>query len=330
MRLPWGRLSDIGDLFLRSREIEILGSLSFEERCCAIPEQLFDENTKVTLVEITDPPDGFPNYEQEINIKTDQNRERLEAGDVLYEKIQAGLLATEDDLLDMLEGLTTNHQSESVVILDLTSLPKRFFCFILKRLLLIDTFSDVIVTYTEPLGYTGEHLAEDPMTCDHLPGFSAPLPPKGDTLVISVGYESLSIRSLMEVYADRKKAIKLILAFPSLGRSTKRQWATIREMGVEPQEVQGNIESIASWDAEEVYRKLEQWHGDADGLALAPFGPKTHSLGMALFALKHDAGLFYTQPKVYHPDYSFGEGESWAYVVKWKGVPCYERYSTHL
>jgi hypothetical protein len=86
-----------------------------------------------------------------------------------------------------------------------------------------------------------------------------------------------------------------------------------------------NLEVISAWDTEQVYRTLELWEQDTEGLALAPFGPKPHSLGMALFAIRHDSGLYYTQPKSYNPNYSKGQGDSWAYVVKWDGVPCFDR-----
>lgn len=242
MRLPWGEIEPIKNLFLKDRNLEVFGCLSFEERCCAVPERLFKgSSTRIYLLEITDPSDAFPNFEKEISKKIDENRKRLKIGNIGYETKEFELLATEDELLDALEMWVRSHKSDAVVVLDITALPKRFFCFILKRLLMLDTFSDVVVTYTYPAknGYTTDHLAEDPMTCDHLPGFSAPLPPKGDTLVVSIGYESLSIRSLLEIYNDRKKAIKIILPFPPNGKSTHRLWQTVREIGVEPQEIPG-------------------------------------------------------------------------------------------
>jgi hypothetical protein len=75
-----------------------------------------------------------------------------------------------------------------------------------------------------------------------------------------------------------------------------------------------------------VFLTLDKIAKDSSGLMLAPFGPKPHSLGMILFALKHDRALIYSQPKSYNPDFSQGIGETWAYVVKWDGVPCYQRF----
>ena len=41
-------------------------------------------------------------------------------------------------------------------------------------------------------------------------------------------------------------------------------------------------------------------------LVIAPFGVKTHTLGMALFAIEHNCGMYYTQPKSYNPAYTEG------------------------
>lgn len=333
MRLSSGTLNAISAVFLRE-DFTILGCLSFEERCCSVAEKLFSPNCiGVKLLEVRDPVDAFPDYSAEASRNIEQNRQRLFKNGVNFESSVSELLTTEDKLLDILadyqKKLTT-----STIVLDITSLPKRYFCFFIRRMLIKDWFRNVVVTYTRPgpNGYTHEHLAEDPMTCDYIPGYAAPLPPRGDTLVMSVGFESLSIRSLLEVYGDKKKGIKIILSFPPDGDYTKRVWNTLRQVtsGSTLDINRDNLEVIAAWDAEQVYRTLELWEQDTEGLALAPFGPKPHTLGMALFAVKHDSGLYYTQPKSYNPSYSKGIGESWAYVVKWDGIPCFNRLARQL
>lgn len=329
MRLPWGRLDDIARLFLRELDYIILGCLSFEERCCAAPEALAGARCVQTeLLEIYDPPNAFPNYAIETKDKIEANRHRLVEVGVPFASSEMELLATADQLLDVLATKISVGRARTIV-LDMTSLPKRYFCFLLKRLLRFESFENVIVTYAQPAsnGYTTQRLAEDPMTCDHLPGFAAPLPPQGGTLVVSVGFESLSIRSLLEIYHDKKKDVRIVLSFPSDLGSIRREWATLREMISETsyEIARDNIEVIAAWDTEEVYQVLQQWADASDGLTLAPFGPKPHSLGMALFATKYDCGLYYTQPKSYNPDYSRGRGAIWAYVAKWNGIACFDR-----
>jgi hypothetical protein len=48
-------------------------------------------------------------------------------------------------------------------------------------------------------------------------------------------------------------------------------------------------------------------------------------MAMALFAAYSGSGMLYTQPKAYNPDYCRGIGETWAYVLKWQGIPCHAR-----
>jgi hypothetical protein len=167
------------------------------------------------------------------------------------------------------------------------------------------------------------------MSCDHLPGFAPPYrhPPGELTLAISIGFEPLNIRAVLETY--REKHMKLILPFPPNGEATRRVWTTLRNLanGDSTGVSSDSIDVVATWDAECVYNVLQHWVSSADGLNLAPFGPKPHSLGMFLFATERDCGMFYTQPKAYNPNYTKGAGKTWAYVIKWEGVPCYARQS---
>jgi hypothetical protein len=329
MRLPWGPFSDIRKLFLHGAHFYFVGCLSFEERCCGVPLLLSRmDSGPLKFVQVVDPADAFPNYLDEAEQKTLGNQTRLENAGVKLEKVRSPLLGSEDEILDTWRTISAGSQEDTLII-DITAFPKRYFCLILKRVMLHSTFKNVIVTYTMPgtNGYTNLHLAEDPMACDHIPGFAPPLPPRGDTLVLSVGFESLSISSLLEVYRDRKRGAKVLIAFPPNGAAIKRSWNTLmsltrgRAHGID----KSMIAVVATWDVEAVYKTLCHWDSDSNGLSLAPFGPKPHSMAMALFALKHDCGLYYSQPRSYNPNYSRGIGETWAYVVKWGGVQCYER-----
>lgn len=325
MRLPVVTLGKLIGSVLNRRDFALLSCISFEERSCIVPLRTqIPECRFVQLVEITDPGDAFPDRSIEIKQKTNYHRSLLDI--IRTSDLQANLLASEDDLLDIAKMFLDKAAGISTVVLDISSFPKRYFCFLTKRLLMADV-QNVILTYTEPGvdGYSADHLAEDPMTCDHLPGFGGPLPPKGSTLVVSVGFESLNIKPLVEMYGGEKKQTKLVLAFPPDGENTRRQWNTLRQMVTDPQEVRGNLEVVASWDAELLFKTLVRWNQDADGITLAPFGPKPHTLGMALFAIRYDSGLYYTQPKSYNPDYTTGSGETWAYIAKWNGVTCLER-----
>ncbi len=58
------------------------------------------------------------------------------------------------------------------------------------------------------------------------------------------------------------------------------------------------------WDTFERIVSLTQ--KAAKPAIFAPFGPKTASVAMCLYATVMDAEVFYTQPEVYHPEYSSG------------------------
>jgi hypothetical protein len=350
MRIPWGKLEQIVAGF--TGEGAVLGCLSFENRCIAVPCAMNDMGCVLRgtlMVKIVDPKDAFPDYGSEAEERIQANRRILDSAGVRYDLTQQDLLGTEDDMLSVLNSFPLVTQCETV-FLDISSFPKRWFCFFLRRLMGSRRVANVIVTYTEVgnLGYPDMHLAEDPMPCDHLPGFSGPLPPSGDQLVVSVGFETLNVSSLVKVYRDHTRDVRFVLAFPSGPHTNRRQWATLREVssigGVRCPPIR-SVELIALWDVEQVYRTLENWRRqrlarqnvqksrrsrsgstpDGNALALAPFGPKTHTLAMALFAMKNRCGMYYTQPKSYNPKYSVDSGVTWAYVVKWRGVPCFDR-----
>lgn len=330
MRLPWGTIDRIAIPFLTA-EYLLISAVSFEDRCCHVPLLLGPDAKAIALLQINDPDDAFPNYSDEIQDRTKKNKNKLEARNIKSEPQICKLLDPEERMLQILE----KYQSvAATVVLDITSLPKRFFCFILKRLLLMDEFRNVIVTYTQggPSGYSQDHLAEDAMSPDYLPGYAPPLLTKSNTVVVGVGFESLGLRALLDQYSEGNIP-KMLLAFSSDFDAMSRQWDTIRQVLADDGKERDrpkkfDLEVVAAWDAERVYRVLKYWYEEESrGLLLAPFGPKPHSLGMALFALHNECGMSYTQPKSYNPNYTKGSGTCWGYVVKWEGISCYDRRS---
>jgi hypothetical protein len=335
MRLPWGPFEDILRVWVGSTDIAILGCLSPEERCLSVPLLASRYQSRwMYLLDIRDPPDAFPDHSQEAARKVAVHHDELRTAGVDFQQITTQLLATEDELLELISA-SNQIREATCVVLDITAMPKRYWCFFLKRLLRSE-FERVLVTYAHA-GVDGyprepEPLAEDVMTPDHLPGFAGSFPQHGNTLVVSVGLELLSLRSLLDVYSGPAKLVRLLMAFPSDPLVVRRGWGTVRRIvGMEVTQLnRRHIAVAAPWDSEHVFRVLDTWDRDADGLALAPFGPKPHTLGMALFAIQRDVGMFYTQPKSYNPDYSRGRGSVWGYVVKWDGVACYDRPSVVL
>jgi hypothetical protein len=174
MRLPWGTIDRIAIRFLTA-EYLLISAVSFEDRCCHVPLLLGLDAKAIALLQIDDPDDAFPNYSDEIKDRTDKNKSKLEKRGIKSVPQICKLLDPEERMLQILEKYRS---AATTVVLDITSLPKRFFCFILKRLLLMDEFRNVIVTYTQggPSGYSQDHLAEVHRRSQSLTGRARQIP----------------------------------------------------------------------------------------------------------------------------------------------------------
>lgn len=311
----------------------VLGCLSSEDRCCKVPtvchQELDDHHVKTYLLQVIDPPNAFPDYSVQTANKISEIRERLEADYVRYVMLPTlDLKATEDDLEESLQDFQTKVEELNIdtIVFDISAFPKRYFCFLLLRLLESPFPTNLIVTYTQADSYLREpqHLASDLDPCSNLPGFADPLVRPDRTIVISIGFEQLNLAALIDSFAEDVRRTKILLSFPPDGIFSRRQWAVIRHI-MGDSNISHMTEIVPALDVERVCTRLYNWLDESSGLIFAPFGPKPHTLAFALCAIQHDFGLYYTQPKAYHPDYSSGMGPSWAYVVKWDGYPCYFR-----
>jgi len=141
-----------------------------------------------------------------------------------------------------------------------------------------------------------------------------------ETLVVAVGFESLGLPQLLSEYRDRNYEIIVLLPFPPGQPYSRRIWETLQRLGVE---VSGQkikrVNAIDALGTQLLLLEILQTSNPRKPPALAPYGPKPVSLGMCLYAIQADSPVFYTQPRVYHPDYTIGIGESWGYYLKLKG-----------
>jgi hypothetical protein len=329
VRLPSASIDTFRSL-LAPQSVRVLGALSFEDRCLAVPEWVSDTCSyagELMLLQINDPEEAFPNYRELASRKIRANAEMLERRGIPFRAEPVPLLAPEDKLLEIFTGFRASFR-EKVMILDITSLPKRFFCFLLMKLLDDPDFNDIIVTYTQTAsaGYTQGHLAEDAMSPSYLPGFARAIGARDQTVTISIGFEVLGLARLLDDLRSKNQP-NIILSFPCEPGSMRRQWNALREIASHKRlaSAQDRLAVVSPWDAEELYVTLDRWKKRDGDLALAPFGPKPHSLGMTLFALKERCPMWYTQPRSYNPDYSTGRGTTIAYWVKHTGCVCYNR-----
>lgn len=330
MRLPSGDFSHYANLIGERGDFAFYGCLSFEQRCIAglrsVVKSLPMAISEAVMLRMVPPDDAFPNRRSAIENQTNKNGAVLRRDHILYNEQPLELLASEDILIDVARSMTNSKR----VILDITSLPKRYFCFLLKRLMVSDNVRDALILYTSVGvdGYASDHLAEDPLPAEYLPGFASGLEANSATLVFGTGFEALNVRSIFELH-QYQHIVKIVMSYPPNGGAIRRQINTLRVLFGDTEKLDNvEIRMIASWDTEQVYNLLSGWSVGERILSFAPYGPKPHTLAMALHAIKHGRSMYYTQPKSYNPFYTKGIGSTRAYLVKFDGIACYDRNVT--
>ena len=124
-------------------------------------------------------------------------------------------------------------------------------------------------------------------------------------LVIGVGFQALGLHEHLK--GESGLPIKLLLPFPAPPRAFMRSWELRRQLARYEASENSDVFRAGAGDTSDTFDRLVSPTRSAQSrCALAPFGPKPMSLGMCIFAVLADCEVFYTQPSVYHPDYSLG------------------------
>ncbi|MEQ8509266.1 MAG: hypothetical protein RIB43_09710 [Rhodospirillaceae bacterium] len=236
------------------------------------------------------------------------------------------LLCSTEDILGRLESIIT--KCDGNVILDISCFPKRFFFPILRRLFHSDKIHNLLVCCGVPLAY-GDDLSEDPTPWDALPTYGQLSYPDKviETVFLGVGYLPLGFS---EVFKTELKNLK-VYPFLPVPPFSNRNWQFVNSIQSDIGE--GALEEPIRVDSRNVseafdYLVARSQNGASPSL-VAPFGPKTLSLAMALFSLCSGAPAYYTQPKVYSPNYSSGVAledgapSIWTYAIKINGQKVY-------
>lgn len=195
------------------------------------------------------------------------------------------------------------------LVIDISVMPKRFFFPVVKTALKTAGVRNLIVTYTVPRSYSDEPLAEDPSPWNVLPMFMNrdPEPSGVRLLLVGVGHEPLGLPRLLESDEFRGMSVRMLLPFPSSPAGVRKNWDFIRRC--EGITGRGLVEPVRTdaYNLGEVFDRLKALTDQGRLYSyLAPFGPKTMSLGMCIFGAIYDMPAFYTQPRFYHPEYSTG------------------------
>ncbi len=202
------------------------------------------------------------------------------------------------------------------LIVDITSMPKRWFFALVQAALDNPAIEDLLVTYTAGVGYA-DTLAENMSPLRTLPGFYAEDGRTDhDVVVVGIGFEPSGLPGFLQ---DQKcRSMRLIFPFPPGPPGHRRNWLFVRDI---ERLTQGELDDmgrvhIHMYDVPQVFDALGEMSDDARAtMALAPYGPKTVSLAMCLFALsarragRPDVPVFYAQPLRYADDYTKGAAE---------------------
>ncbi len=329
---PWGMIRWLMG-HLPGRRWDFVGCLGTEERSITAWEELLNLGmvNRYRFWQVNDRPSRHSTKATE-KLRNNASRLVLRGGSLSH-LTTFDLFCRHSEIVAATDAIL-NDRPLSLVI-DISVFPKRFFFPILKRILSAagrTGIADIIVTYTIPESYPrGESLAEnfsDDWT--HLPLFGAQSgASQVKQLVVGVGFQALGLHSYLKGAPGLE--LKMLVPFPAPPAAFMRSWDLLRqiEQGGAP-ELFTRYRAGARDPSDTFDRLVTLKNSSNKGIALAPFGPKPMSLGMCVFACLTDSEVFYTQPSVYHPDYTIGvarrEGvpEVYAYAIRIGGRNLYE------
>lgn len=215
--------------------------------------------------------------------------------------------------LDLLTSITALDQlcdaASGSVVLDITSLPKRFFFYLLKQFATNRRVRDLLVTYTVPKGYPEGALAGDYDDWQALPSFR-PADPDAEKqaqtrLIVNIGFLPNGLVAHLGGPADERK-IDLLIPFPAPAETVRRIWKAVWALR-RPTDIRIREVRVAANDLSEAFDVILSLVPEGTNLvSFAPFGPKPISAAMCLYATLTGCPVYYAQPKVYRPNYSIG------------------------
>lgn len=320
---PWGTINWLFPK-LSVETWELVSCASFEERSSALAEWCVMRGVVpggVHLLRIDDPVNRFTD---EIERLTDAQERRLKGFFPKATLYREGLLAQTSVWNSILTQALPDAES---VMLDISTLPKRVFLFIVKRLLAKNSVKNLLVCYARAGSYPEGALTQDSNPVEALPGYARVSEGAGTSLVVGVGYVAFDINQLIE----QVQAVNLhfMFPFPPGSPAFRRNWGLIRQLTPQAS-IPLEIHRIHAMDMFAALDWLKQIGTDAKGeLDMVALGPKPHSLAMGLASLSvgEASQVMYAQPKLYHPSYSIGLAkdsngcpEIYAYCLKRHGV----------
>ncbi len=316
---PWGPIEWCLPR-MRPRSWTLLGGLGAEPRWSTAGRLLHDAGqlSDYLLFEIHDAPAwGDPGADDPERIPLRFEKEQERALDISRRqflrcggdeaKIERIWLMETDDIF-VNRAMSFRAASGPSVVLDISTMPKRFFFPILRALMEDAAVVDLAVAYTSPANY-GKQLAVDPEDCISIPRFDSRSPHDGDRVVIvAAGFEQHGVVELFKREPGETVGMHVILPFPASSSSVRKSWEFIRGVQQHLPEESREPVRIDPADVSGAFDFLRAMTRNGEVHAtLGPYGPKTLSLAMCIFAVQSNrAVVLYSQPTSYSPRYSSG------------------------
>ena len=299
---PWGHI----DWMLRwypDRRWKLISGVGFEPRCAAIFEHLGKRRISLEAVVGLRIDDPVSQHTEEIDQRADRHQEMISGyfPQAMYER--SPLLAPPSRWNDLVEALTSEEPSS--ILLDVSTLPKRVFFFLLKQMMRKKSVRDIVVCYAQAEGYREGYFVKDFQPPAALPGFGLLNSEERDSVfIVSVGYSTFDLRPILQQTASPN--IYFLMPFPPASPSFRRTWRYLKVLNDSVELTNPVIERFSAVDAFAVYDWLWGHIDSRKNTTMLPLGPKPHSLAMALVQMKCGAcsEVVYPQPTHYHPDYT--------------------------
>jgi hypothetical protein len=190
-------------------------------------------------------------------------------------------------------------------------MPKRAFLFLVKQLMANTGVQDLVVSYTRASSYKEGRLTENAEPPAAIPGFARVTSEQGgSTVVVSVGYMAFNLSELLE--QSQGKVLKFLFPFPPGSPAFRRNWNLLHQLAPDIA-IQTEIRRLHAMDMFAALDWLTVIGSENSGaIDMIPLGPKPHALAMALACKRigESTELLYSQPRIYHPDYSSGIGKT--------------------
>jgi hypothetical protein len=310
---PWGNIDWITKKLAHIGQWNFLGTVSTEERSLCAWMWLKNngrlKNYEMWKInDVSDPPSPY----KDLTDKEYFNRESEYLKNGGQEPIVFSLLESDEKASKSFEKFIK--KTDGNVIIDISTMPKRWFFPLIKDCIEKKEIKNLLVTYTIAKFYAKKQGVES-MTWKYFPSFSE-LPERENIekiFIISAGYQPLSLPEWISSLEDPK--IYILFPFPASTSGYTRVWDFIRtvESDCDPKKSDNiNIKYVSGFDLPIIYNIISDIIKLEDGKAptLIPYGPKPVSLAFAILSSQLQFPVGYTQPRHYNPFYSSGFEET--------------------